>query len=276
MYNASQQQLSGSPVLGSDSTVYYSRSTPPSPRTLSPHILCLSFDGSVYAVHSATAAQRWNFTTRGTPQTPALSSGSVPRLFVASMDATLYALSATGTLIWSFPAPSQQGFSAPPVVGIGDAAALVLAGNMDGRLYAVEQSSGALVWVFSTFPAADTSQLSPVTVRTQTPIPVSSPFCCSPTPPKECSLGYPFHHLLLRQRQFFIRRFRFGRPAAVAREHRQPRRCHSGALARRQHTVRAVYQPLPQPPSHHAAADTSAASTATSTPSSPPAAARDS
>ncbi len=126
-----------------------------------------SGDGNVYAVDAETGVQKWMFTTRGAvDSTPAVDQGLV---FVASFDGGLYALdAATGKERWRFATGGERRFEArglhglpprnqtffdawdmflsSPVVGQGG----VYFGSGDGNVYAVEETTGALRWKFTT------------------------------------------------------------------------------------------------------------------------------
>jgi outer membrane protein assembly factor BamB len=111
-----------------------------------------SGDGNVYAVDADDGAVRWRFTTGGRVRSsPAVSEG---RVYVGSMDGTLYALSlADGRELWRFETEGHAlrsgdfGFdrrtiqSSPAVAG-----GRVFVGSRDGFLYAVDATSGRLLW----------------------------------------------------------------------------------------------------------------------------------
>jgi outer membrane protein assembly factor BamB len=141
-----------------------------------------SGDGNVYAVEAETGVQRWAFNTRGAVHsTPAVDQGLV---FALSYDGGLYALDeVTGKQRWRFATGGERRFEAKglhglpprnqtlfdawdmflssPVVGQG----AIYFGSGDGNIYAVDETTGALRWKFTTgdvvhaSPASDGSTI---------------------------------------------------------------------------------------------------------------------
>ena len=144
----------GGPVLSSPvmdrSTIYFGSS-----------------DGNVYAVDAGTGVQRWMSRTRGAvDSTPAVDQGLV---FVLSFDGRLYALeAATGRQRWWFETEGERRFEAKGLDGLAPksqtffdawdmylsspvvAEGAVYFGSGDGKVYAVEEATGALRWTFAT------------------------------------------------------------------------------------------------------------------------------
>ena len=126
-----------------------------------------SGDGNVYAVDAMTGVQRWMARTRGAvDSTPAVDQDLV---FVLSFDGTLYALeAATGKHRWTFATEGERRFEARGLHGLAPknqtffdawdmylsspvaAQGAVYFGSGDGNVYAVEETSGALRWKFTT------------------------------------------------------------------------------------------------------------------------------
>jgi len=126
-----------------------------------------SGDHNIYAIDAETGVQKWKFETQGAvDSTPAVDSGL---LFATSFDGYLYAIDATkGTLRWKFKTAGERRFEAQglhgnqpagqtfwdpwdlflssPVVGQG----AVFFGSGDGRVYSLDQWTGAERWVFKT------------------------------------------------------------------------------------------------------------------------------
>ena len=122
-----------------------------------------SDDGNLYSVDAASGRQRWMLATDGPlASTPAVAAG---RVYALSFDGRLYAANAaTGELLWKFATegerrfearglhgmlPRSQTFADPfdtylssPVVADGR----VYFGSSDGHVYALDATSGALLW----------------------------------------------------------------------------------------------------------------------------------
>jgi outer membrane protein assembly factor BamB len=118
-----EDSILGAPVYA-DGAVYYGAS-----------------DGQVYAVDAATGQVKpgWPFRTEEAVWgAPLVANGKV---YIASMDHRLYCLDAeTGTPAWEAPFETGGAMAAQPVL---DASGRVLyVGDFDGRVYAVETSSG--------------------------------------------------------------------------------------------------------------------------------------
>ena len=142
-----------SPALGTDGTLYGA-----------------SFDGKVYAIDAANGKVEWTYPTAdniyGSPALITGPSGRTTAIVVASTDGSVYALSPSGQLIWRYDTGAV--IRSSPAVGAappGDPAGhIVYVGAADGRLYAIDASSGQRRWSFdttSTNPVArDRNQLN--------------------------------------------------------------------------------------------------------------------
>jgi outer membrane protein assembly factor BamB len=111
------------------------------------------------AFDRATGAMRWSARTEGTGAGTWGSKVRLVRSLVVVGDGSLYAFeAASGRPMWRFEPPS--GGSIGPYLGDADDD-LVFAGSQDGRLFAVEASTGALRWVRRVGRGADTIVLAP-------------------------------------------------------------------------------------------------------------------
>lgn len=126
-----------------------------------------SLDHYLYALDATTGAVRWKFATHG----PVTSSPAVAgnRVYVNSVDGSFYAVdAAAGKMAWKFTTGGERRFTAPGMHGIQPPTEMVadpfdvftsspaLSGSMvyfgsgDHFVYALEASSGKLVWKFET------------------------------------------------------------------------------------------------------------------------------
>lgn len=118
-----QGRITSSPVL-MDDTVYVA-----------------SWDTRVYALQAANGNTKWTAETGwGVDTPPVISKGVV---YVGGLDNNLYAFDTQGALQWVFPCHASI-HSTPTVYG-----EYVFVGSDDGRLYAVNQSTGEPAWVFA-------------------------------------------------------------------------------------------------------------------------------
>ena len=114
-----------------------------------------STNGKIYALNSTTGDKIWNFTTGYMVRSEvAVSNGKV---YTGADDGSIYCLNAaTGTKVWQTPAGgitiSQVGAgifpparSSPQVVN-----GKVYVGSLDGNIYCLDGSSGAVKWKFQT------------------------------------------------------------------------------------------------------------------------------
>lgn len=126
-----------------------------------------SDDGKLYAVDITSGLARWQFKTGARiTSSPAVANGAV---FFESYDGILYALDATrGTLKWKFATGGERRFAgrnlhgtlpkgetmpdpfdfflSSPAVWKGS----VFFGSGDGNVYALDATTGALIWRFAT------------------------------------------------------------------------------------------------------------------------------
>ena len=94
----------------------------------------------------------WQFPTGGAiTTTPAV--GNDGTLFLASTDATLYAVNPDGSAKWSYQAGGYFDNVSPALTPAGN----VVAGASDGYLYCLNAATGALVWKFQASTAISTS-----------------------------------------------------------------------------------------------------------------------
>ena len=112
-----------------------------------------SRDDHVYALNASTGATLWSFATGWwVLSAPAVANGVV---YVGSVDGNLYALNAsTGAMLWSFAAVNAYGglYSSPAVVN-----GVVYVGSTEtpsgsgwaGHVYALDGSTGAMLWTFA-------------------------------------------------------------------------------------------------------------------------------
>jgi outer membrane protein assembly factor BamB len=126
-----------------------------------------SNDGNLYAVDAASGKLRWKFDAHGqVKSSPAVADGVV---YAVSLDGSLYAVdAANGKQLWSFATEGEHRFtkagnlgSFPPTEVVPDPWDFYLSspavvdgavyfGGGDGKVYAVDASSGTLKWKFKT------------------------------------------------------------------------------------------------------------------------------
>jgi outer membrane protein assembly factor BamB len=130
-----------SPAIGSDGTVYVG-----------------SFDSHLYALDAATGRVKWTFGTEDhIYSSPALgqdASGHTSRIYIASTDGSVYALTPAGKLLWSY--DTGEAIRSSPVLGPGPPGSqhdILYVGSSDGALYALDASSGRRRWSFRTVSA---------------------------------------------------------------------------------------------------------------------------
>lgn len=132
-----------SPAIGSDGTIYIG-----------------SFDSSLYALNPKTGTPRWTFGTNDhIYSSPALgkdAGGGTNAIYVASTDGSVYALSTSGKLVWSY--DTGEPIRSSPVLGPGppgDHHDVLYVGSSDGSLYALDAKTGRRRWSFSTIDSRD-------------------------------------------------------------------------------------------------------------------------
>lgn len=127
-----------SPAIGSDGTVYIG-----------------SFDSNLYALDPTTGATKWTFGANDhIYSSPALGQdahGNTDAVYIASTDGSVYALSTSGKLLWSY--DTGEAIRSSPVLGPGppgDQGEILYVGSSDGSLYALDAATGHRRWSFST------------------------------------------------------------------------------------------------------------------------------
>jgi outer membrane protein assembly factor BamB len=138
-----------------------------SPTVLNGVVYFGSGDGNVYAVEASDGSLLWAFSTKGpVNSSPAIGDGSV---FIASLDGNVYALDpSNGREKWRFKTEGERRFTAPGIHGLIPRTELmpdpfdvflssptlwkgiVYIGSGDHNVYALDASSGALRWKFTT------------------------------------------------------------------------------------------------------------------------------
>ena len=127
-----------------------------------------SADHRLYAVHRADGTLAWAFKRAdlGVNSSPAVGGGLV---YFSSLDGNFYALDAlAGTLAWKFKTGGERRFTAAGIHGIAPASevmpdpfdvflsspvladGLVMFGSGDHHVYALDATTGAVHWTFST------------------------------------------------------------------------------------------------------------------------------
>jgi outer membrane protein assembly factor BamB len=109
-----------------------------------------SGDGNVYALDSASGAEKWRFKTGDVVHaSPALADGTI---YIGGWDSFLYALdAATGREKWRFKTGedpkyhNQVGIQSSPAVANG----VVYFGCRDSNLYAVDAKTGKQLWAYN-------------------------------------------------------------------------------------------------------------------------------
>lgn len=131
-----------SPAIGSDGTVYIG-----------------SFDSKLYALNPSTGTPKWSFGTNDNIySSPALSDnarGQTTAIYFASTDGSVYALTPSGKLMWSY--DTGEPIRSSPVLGPGPGAGghqsnhdILYVGSSDGSLYALDAATGQRRWSFNT------------------------------------------------------------------------------------------------------------------------------
>jgi outer membrane protein assembly factor BamB len=127
-----------SPAIGSDGTIYIG-----------------SFDSKLYALDPQTGLPRWTFGTNDhIYSSPALAhdgNGNTSEIYIASTDGSVYALSPSGKLRWSY--DTGEAIRSSPVLGPAPGAEhrnILYVGSSDGSLYALDADTGKRRWSFDT------------------------------------------------------------------------------------------------------------------------------
>jgi len=107
-----------------------------------------TFDGHIYSLSAATGATLdWTFqSSTGFASSPVLYGDTI---FLGSFDRHLYAVRiGADEPAWTFPqdGPAGKWFWAPPVIKDG----IVYAGCLDGKIYAVNATTGKQIWFYAT------------------------------------------------------------------------------------------------------------------------------
>jgi len=113
-----------------------------------------STDGAVYALNATTGTKLWSFTTGYlVDSSPAVANGVV---YVGSWDGNLYALNAsTGAKLWKYATESEctgATLCGSGLVGTSPTVAngVVYFAAFDGNVFALNASTGALLWKYTT------------------------------------------------------------------------------------------------------------------------------
>jgi outer membrane protein assembly factor BamB len=97
-----------------------------------------SFDKKVYAVDTATGAEKWNYLTEGSVIAESLVVDNT--VYIGSLDRKFYALDAdTGAFKWSFAGENWFWGKAAFLNG------KIYAGNLDGKVYVLDPATGNLL-----------------------------------------------------------------------------------------------------------------------------------
>ena len=122
---ATEGDVSSSPALGSDGTVYVG-----------------STDGKLYALNP-NGSKKWEYATENwVYSSPAV--GSAGTIYVGSCDNMLYALNPDGSMKWKF--ATENWVASSPAIGSDGT---VYVGSMDNMLYAINPD-GSMKWKFAT------------------------------------------------------------------------------------------------------------------------------
>lgn len=100
-----------------------------------------SWDTKFYAINAVTGLVQWFFTAGWGFNAPLRVDAD--RIYAACMDNSVYVLNHNGALVWNVTTTASIQ-TTPAVHG-----AVVVIGSDDGRLYAVNRSSGSSVWWFT-------------------------------------------------------------------------------------------------------------------------------
>jgi len=112
-----------------------------------------TLDGYIYALSTETGELERSFKAEaGFASSLAIDGGTI---YVGSFDRHLYAIEIGGNVTWRFPEeePAGNWFWARPVVKEG----IVYAGCLDGKLYAVNATTGKAIWSYPTTDQEDRS-----------------------------------------------------------------------------------------------------------------------
>lgn len=117
----------------------------PSPAVVNGIAYVGSFDSNIYALNASTGSKLWNYSTDTSLQTSPAIAGDV--IYVASFD-RIYAINGTnGQTIWVSDYSLGAGESSPTVV---DNVIYVGSSSGNNNVYAINASTGAEIWHFST------------------------------------------------------------------------------------------------------------------------------
>jgi outer membrane protein assembly factor BamB/subtilisin family serine protease len=108
-------------------------------------LLVGSTDGALYCLDTETGKQLWRFVTDGEIYSSVALDSDDSAVF-GTQAGSLYRVNPNGTLAWRFQAPTASSFSSSPAIANNR----VYAGAYDGKVYALNVSSGALVWSYAT------------------------------------------------------------------------------------------------------------------------------
>jgi len=130
-----------------------------------------SLDGYLYALNANTGAIVWEFQTQGPIEcSPALADGAVYFTSQQPSAGMLYALDAdTGNLIWNLTLPYQHSFiGGTEMLGSPSVAAGIVFASSDwGAYYAVNETTGKVIWDFIDPEAIEFIISSPIYVNGQ-------------------------------------------------------------------------------------------------------------
>lgn len=101
-------------------------------------------DGYFYALNGETGLEQWKFYTEGSVRSSPLISPSNPVVIVGSDNGNVFALDQSGTLVWK----CETGGSVRSSPAHSDNRIYI--GSDDGKLYALNASSGQKLWEYQT------------------------------------------------------------------------------------------------------------------------------
>lgn len=128
-----------SPAIGSDGTVYIG-----------------SFDSKLYALDPNTGQPNWTFATSDhVYSSPALghdARGRTNRIYIASADGSVYALTPSGKLRWRY--DTGDPIRSSPALGRAPHGRgwILYVGSSNGKLYALDAATGRRRWSYDTTP----------------------------------------------------------------------------------------------------------------------------
>ncbi|MGH2352738.1 MAG: PQQ-binding-like beta-propeller repeat protein [Chloroflexota bacterium] len=141
----SGRPIRSSPALGADGTLYVG-----------------SDDGKLYAIDTATGAEKWNFATGAAiTSSPAISANGL--IYVGSIDSRLYVVNREGKQQASFQTDGAIDLSSPAIGADGT----VYFGTRVGTLYALKEGGPTLTPI----PAATATPARPAATPTPSPLP---------------------------------------------------------------------------------------------------------